>query len=45
MCFSFEMGLLIITSFLENNAQILKDELQLVADKCLNEFSKDILDL
>lgn len=33
------------SKFLENNAQILKDELQLVADKCLNEFSKDILDL
>ena len=30
------------SKFLENNAQILKDELQLAADKCLNEFSKDI---
>ncbi|MCF6340795.1 MAG: hypothetical protein L3J10_08635 [Sulfurimonas sp.] len=30
------------SKFLENDAQILKNELQLAADKCLNEFTKSI---
>ena len=30
------------SEFLENNAKILKSELQLAANKCLNEFNKSI---